>query len=81
MLIYNGWNEEHVHKTGWVIFSKENPTEILARCEEPILESTKDWEGHGPVYRKHCGIQWYLVSTLWRHGQSHRCGYLSRVNY
>ncbi len=45
LLIYNGWNEEHVHKTGWVIFSKENPTEILARCEDPILESTEDWEG------------------------------------
>ncbi len=46
LLIYNGWNEELVHKTGWVIFSKENPAEILARCEAPILESTEDWEGH-----------------------------------
>ncbi|MCH8012878.1 MAG: family 43 glycosylhydrolase [Candidatus Marinimicrobia bacterium] len=46
LLIYNGWNEELVHKTGWALFSKEKPTEILARSEEPILESTKDWEGH-----------------------------------
>ncbi len=46
LLIYNGWNEELVHKTGWVIFSKENPTEILTRCETPILESTEEWEGH-----------------------------------
>ena len=46
LLIYNGWNEELVHKTGWALFSKEDPTEILARCEEPILESTEDWEGH-----------------------------------
>ena len=46
LLIYNGWNEELVHKTGWALFSKEEPTEILARCEEPILESTEDWEGH-----------------------------------
>ncbi|MCH7763068.1 MAG: hypothetical protein IIB95_04920, partial [Candidatus Marinimicrobia bacterium] len=46
LLIYNGWNEEHVHKTGWAIFSKENPQKILARCEAPILESTEDWEGH-----------------------------------
>ena len=46
LLIYNGWNEEHVHKTGWVIFSKDDPKKILARCEEPILESKEDWEGH-----------------------------------
>lgn len=46
LLIYNGWNDAHVHKTGWVLFSKKEPTEILARCEQPILESTEDWEGH-----------------------------------
>ncbi len=46
LLIYNGWNEEHVHKTGWVVFSKDNPTKILARCEKPILESQENWEGH-----------------------------------
>lgn len=46
LLIYNGWNEEHVHKTGWVVFSKDDPTKILARCENPILESQENWEGH-----------------------------------
>jgi predicted GH43/DUF377 family glycosyl hydrolase len=46
LLIYNGWNEEHVHKTGWVIFSNDDQKKILARCEEPILEPKEDWEGH-----------------------------------
>lgn len=46
LLIYNGWNRELAHKTGWVLFSKENPTVILARCKEPLLESTEEWEGH-----------------------------------
>lgn len=46
LLIYNGWNEEHVHKTGWVVFSKDDPIKILARCEKPILESQENWEGH-----------------------------------
>ena len=62
LLIYNGWNEELVHKTGWVLFSKEKPTEILARCEEPILESTQDWEGHSLFTEsivEHQGT-WYL---------------------
>lgn len=46
LLIYNGWDKDHVHKTGWILFSKENPAVVLARCENPILESTEDWEGH-----------------------------------
>jgi len=36
----NGWNEELMHKTSWTLFSKEEPTDILARCVVPILEST-----------------------------------------
>ena len=46
LLIYNGWNEDRVHKTGWIVFSAQDPTQILARCEEPLLESEEEWEGH-----------------------------------
>jgi predicted GH43/DUF377 family glycosyl hydrolase len=45
LLIYNGWDEDRVHKTGWVLFSLQNPTQIIARCEEPLLKSEEEWEG------------------------------------
>ena len=38
LLIYNGWNAEHVHKTGWVLFSKQDPAKIIARSETPFIE-------------------------------------------
>jgi predicted GH43/DUF377 family glycosyl hydrolase len=46
LLIYNGWDESRIHKTGWVLFSKDDPTRIVSRCKAPILQSTEDWEGH-----------------------------------
>lgn len=49
LLIYNGWDENHVHKTGWVLFSKENPTEVIDRCEHSILEPELDFEKTGYV--------------------------------
>ena len=48
-LVYNGWDENHVHKTGWVLFSKENPTEVIDRCEHSILEPELDFEKTGYV--------------------------------
>lgn len=47
LLIYNGWNAEHVHKTGWVLFSKRNPTKVLARSEVPIIEPQFSYEIEG----------------------------------
>jgi predicted GH43/DUF377 family glycosyl hydrolase len=46
LLFYNGWNEDRDHKTGWVLFSSQDPTQIIARCERALLESEEDWEGH-----------------------------------
>ncbi|PKP61886.1 glycosidase [Candidatus Atribacteria bacterium HGW-Atribacteria-1] len=49
LLIYNGWNENTVHKTGYLIFSKDNPAQVLARCDGPIIEPTEEWEINGPA--------------------------------
>jgi len=49
LLIYNGWDSELVHKTGSVLFSKKDPTKVIRRVEEPILEPTKEWEKQGNV--------------------------------
>ena len=44
LLIYNGWNPGHVHKTGWVLFSKDDPSKILRRCEVPFIEPQFKYE-------------------------------------
>ena len=38
LLIYNGWNPARVHKTGWVLFSRDDPSNVLKRCEVPFIE-------------------------------------------
>lgn len=50
LLIYNGSDQQSRYSTGWVLFSKEDPTKVLRRANEPILEVTKDWEKFGKVY-------------------------------
>ena len=47
LLIYNGWDEKHIHKTGWVLFSKKDPTKVIRRCKEPIIEPELDFEKEG----------------------------------
>ena len=49
LLIYNGWNLGHTHKTGWVLFSKDDPSKILKRCEEPFIMPTFPYEMHQPA--------------------------------
>ena len=44
LLIYNGWNDAHVHKTGWALFSKDDPAKLLKRCEAPFIEPQFDYE-------------------------------------
>lgn len=46
-LIYNGWNENMIHKTGYLVFSREHPEKVLERGEKPILEPTEEWEING----------------------------------
>lgn len=47
LLIYNGWNAEHVHKTGWVLFSKADPSKVLERSEGPFIEPRYPFEING----------------------------------
>lgn len=42
LLIYNGWDETNINKTGWVLFSKKDPTKLIKRCEEPIIHLPND---------------------------------------
>jgi predicted GH43/DUF377 family glycosyl hydrolase len=48
LLIYNGWNPGRTHRTGWVLFSKDDPSKILKRCEQPFIEPTFPYEKHQP---------------------------------
>jgi predicted GH43/DUF377 family glycosyl hydrolase len=47
LLIYNGWNNALLHRTGWVLFSKDDPTKILKRCETPFIEPQFQYEYFG----------------------------------
>lgn len=51
LLIYNGWNEDITYKVGAVLFSSDDPTQVIARTENPILEPTEHWELEGHVPR------------------------------
>ncbi|MDO9576210.1 MAG: family 43 glycosylhydrolase, partial [bacterium] len=44
LLIYNGWGGDgtNTNKTGWALFSKEDPTKLIARCNSPIISLPHD---------------------------------------
>jgi len=43
LLIYNGWGDGCIYKTGGVLFSKENPSRVLKRTNVPILNLSQDY--------------------------------------
>ena len=49
LLIYNGSNKQGHYETGWVLFSQENPAELIARSEKPFLNISEDIERNGQV--------------------------------
>ncbi len=49
LLIYNGWNDTIPSKVGAVLFSKDDPTRVLKRLDQPILEPTEVSELKGQV--------------------------------
>lgn len=49
LLIYNGANYSHKYSTGAVIFSKNDPTQIVKRLDKPFLQPNKSWERYGQV--------------------------------
>ena len=48
-LIYNGADDKMVYSTGWVLFDKKDPTNVLARSDEPVFAPDKEWEKVGQV--------------------------------
>lgn len=50
LLIYNGADDSNRYSVGWVLFSKDDPTKVMARADQPILEPTESWEKYGQVY-------------------------------
>lgn len=43
LMIYSGWAEDCVYKAGAVLFSKDDPTQVLWRSTKPVLEPRVDW--------------------------------------
>lgn len=37
LLIYNSWNWNDIFSPGWALFSKEEPSKLIARCTHPLL--------------------------------------------
>jgi len=48
-LIYHGVSKEMVYRQGLALLDLADPTQVLARQAEPILEPELDWELHGHV--------------------------------
>jgi predicted GH43/DUF377 family glycosyl hydrolase len=57
ILIYHGVSEEHRYSLGIALLQADDPTRILARQIEPILEPELEWEvyGHVPNVVFSCG--------------------------
>lgn len=67
LLIYSGADDSNRYSVGWVLFSKDDPTRVMARADQPILEPTESWEKYGQVYNVTLaeglvkkGDTWYL---------------------
>ncbi len=49
LLIYHGADEKNIYRLGAALLDKENPTIVLKRTEESILEPTEEWEKKGLI--------------------------------
>jgi predicted GH43/DUF377 family glycosyl hydrolase len=49
LFTYHGVNFEKVYSLGVALLDRNNPEEILHRCEEPILTPVEDYERYGKV--------------------------------
>lgn len=43
LLIYAGWEEDHVYQVGAALFSKDDPSRLIKRVDKPILSPSKNW--------------------------------------
>lgn len=49
LLIYHGYNRDHVYCLGLALLDLENPAMVLSRAVEPVLEPLDPWERVGEV--------------------------------
>lgn len=49
LLVYHGVDEKKTYRLGAALLDAKNPTKILARQDEPILEPDLEWEMKGQV--------------------------------
>jgi len=49
LLVYNGWDTDKVHRTGVVMFDRNDPGRVIKRTDDPIIEPTEPWETGGLV--------------------------------
>lgn len=83
ILIYNGWNENTIHKVWYAVFSKEDPTKIIKRAEKPIIEPTEEWEINGPAKNVTFaeGIIKFNNKLLLYYGAADKCIGLAELPY
>lgn len=81
LLINNGWDSAYVHKTGWALFSKDDPSKLLKRCEAPFIEPQFPYERDGRhLFTFTEGAVWF--KGLWRfyYGASDECIGLAEID-
>jgi len=49
LVIYHGVSVERIYRTGAFLLDLDNPSKVLARTKEPILEPEMEFEKHGVV--------------------------------
>jgi len=49
LLLYDGADDKLVYGPGWVLFDKNDPRRVLARCDKPFLLPKLTWERIGTV--------------------------------
>ena len=49
LLLYNGADDRLVYGPGWVLFDRQDPRRVIARCDRPFVFPALDWEKHGNV--------------------------------
>jgi len=63
LVVYHGTNaDRRAYSLGLLLLDLENPTQVIARSEEPILEPEESWEekGHVPQVVFSCGaVFWH----------------------
>ena len=49
LMLYHGVSDKTIYRVGAVLLNKDNPTEIISRSANPILEPSKEYERAGVV--------------------------------